>query len=137
MPRERKYKVWDKENKEWIELAGDVFITYMDEMIQVIDGDEFEAKVLENVEIVDYTELKDKKEKEIFEGDICQDDGGTVVQILWSDHYQWGCKVIKGCTLTKGLTFPLWHWDNCKENRYRQLEVIGNIYENPELMEAQ
>ncbi|MBS4534783.1 hypothetical protein GOQ29_04040 [Clostridium sp. D2Q-14] len=76
-----------------------------------------------------YTGLKDKNGKEIYEGDIAIDDSRTIVEIIWTDHHQWGCKVIRGCTLTKGLTFPLWHWDKCRENGYRKFKVIGNIYE--------
>lgn len=87
-----------------------------------------------------YTELKDKNGKEIYEGDLCKEldkDGketGELLQILWSDYYQFRAKVIVGGTLTKGLSFPLWHWDDRKENGFRQLEIIGSIYTTPELL---
>ena len=67
--------------------------------------------------------------KDIYKGDICT-DGRTTVEIVW-DRYQWGCKVIKGSILSEGLVFPLWHWDNCEMNGYRELEKIGNIHDNP------
>ncbi|WP_052246132.1 YopX family protein [Clostridium tyrobutyricum] len=89
-----------------------------------------------------YTGLKDKNGKEIFEGDLCKEldkDGketGALLQILWSEYYQFRVKVIIGGTLVEGLSFPLWHWDKRKENAYRQLEVIGDIYKNSELLKT-
>jgi hypothetical protein len=32
-----------------------------------------------------------------------------------------------------GLIFPLWQYGNCEENGNRELEVIGNIFDNLEL----
>ena len=81
-----------------------------------------------------FTGLHDKNGKEIYEGDICRDSKDKIIQIVWSDHHQWGCKIIKGGVLSQGLEFPIWQWDKCKENEYRELEVIGNIYENPDLI---
>ena len=34
-----------------------------------------------------------------------------------------------------GLTFPLWQWDKCEKNGNRELEVIGNVWEHPELLQ--
>lgn len=82
-----------------------------------------------------YTGAKDTNKKEIYKGDICKDDTGTIVEIVWiEDKYQFGAKVLEGCTLSKGLTFPLWQWNGCKENGYRRLERIGNIYENKDMI---
>lgn len=81
-----------------------------------------------------YTGLTDENGREIFEGDICK-DGDNVVRILWSDKHQWGVEISKtDSVLSKGLVFPLWQYDDCKENGYRTLEVIGNIFDNPELI---
>lgn len=81
-----------------------------------------------------FTGLLDKNGKRIFEGDICRDNTGDIVQIVWSKNHSWGCKIIKGCTLSLNLTFPLWQWDNCRENGFRKIEVIGNIHDNQELL---
>ena len=88
-----------------------------------------------------FTGLRDKNGREIYEGDLCAEldkDGketGSILQILWSGYYKFDAKVIKGGTLSEGLSFPLWHWDNRKENGFRQLEIIGSIYTAPELLE--
>lgn len=80
-----------------------------------------------------YTGHQDKNDKRIFEGDICR-DGDCIVVVEWM-QYGWYCRVLKGCVLALGMAFPLWQWDNCPENGNRQLEIIGNIHDNPELME--
>lgn len=86
--------------------------------------------------VCQYTGLTDKNGRKIFEGDICK-DGDNVVRILWNDKHQWGVEILKtNNVLSKGLIFPLWQYDNCKENGYRTLEVIGNIFDNPELLRA-
>lgn len=80
------------------------------------------------------TGLRDKNGKPIFEGDICKDENSTYL-IVWHMH-QWQCKVIHSdCVLALDCSFPLCQWDNCKENGYRTLEIIGNIHDNPEMLE--
>lgn len=82
-----------------------------------------------------YTGLTDKNGAKIFEGDICRNNH-NIYLIVWNMH-GWQCKKIgSDFSLTLGCSFPLWQWDNCKENGYRTLEVIGNIHDNPELLEG-
>ena len=86
--------------------------------------------------VCQYTGLTDKNGRKIFEGDICK-DSENIVRILWNDKHQWGVEILKtDNVLSRGLIFPLWQYDNCKENGYRTLEVIGNIFDNPELLEG-
>lgn len=85
--------------------------------------------------VCQYTGLTDKNGRKIFENDICS-DGTNIVRILWNDsHHQWGVEISKTeYILTRGLIFPLWQYDNCEMNGYRELEIIGNIFDNPELL---
>ena len=115
-----KFKVWDGENIISInealrnELVG--FQTYGE------DGclDEFFA----GVEILQYTGSVDKNEKEIYRGYILKaykhNEEEFVNQVIFR----------KGC-----FWFGNWNWIEfiCK---FRRIEVIGNIYENKEMMEG-
>ena len=83
-----------------------------------------------------YTGLVDLKGNKIFEGDICSSNG-NIYQIVWLDDiYGWFCKVLKSntCLIDTTMAFPLYQYHNCPENGYRQLEVIGNIHDNPKLL---
>lgn len=75
--------------------------------------------------IMQYTGLKDKNGKEIYEGDIViaydeMTDAICKGQIVWDECECGFC--IKGSEPTFIGYYP-------------ELEVIGNIYENPELLE--
>lgn len=77
-------------------------------------------------ELMQYTGLKDKNGKEIYEGDILQDIGNHEFryEVLWG-LYEWRM-ALNG----KMQTSILRHSD---QSHY-EFEVIGNIYENPELL---
>jgi dissimilatory sulfite reductase (desulfoviridin) alpha/beta subunit len=70
-----------------------------------------------------------------FEGDICKDDLGSIFEIVLSDYHQFGCKILNGgvLALTNGLIFPLWQWTKTE----RIFKIIGNIWDNPELLGGQ
>lgn len=70
--------------------------------------------------VMQYTGLKDKNGKEIYEGDIVQ-EAGTVAPVSWDSAR--ARFVYRTDTLTAGLYGLM-------------CTVIGNIYENPELLEG-
>lgn len=82
-----------------------------------------------------YTGLNDRNGKESYENDLCISED-SVYQIVWMDDLaKYGLKVIKtDYVLTKNLTFPMWQYVD-KETKQLTVEVIGNIYENHELVE--
>ena len=136
--REIKFRAWDKERKCFlnnIDFASDVNPTRdSDKTIQLRYRDAFE--------LMQYTGLKDKNGKEINEGDILEidEEGRKMFDAAGSD----GSGVAKrqivsfkdGSWMTGRSPLDLYH-----ENTYLWIllpscEVIGNIYENPELLKS-
>ena len=131
--REIKFRAWDGINKKWLhrytKLGG---CSIFGETILL--GGWLNGVSLENlneISITQYTGLKDKNGKEIYEGDIVQTivDTGMcngsihneifVVEYKKMSHYQ----INPGFYLGESLNDPS-----------KEAEVIGNIFENPELI---
>jgi len=73
-----------------------------------------------------YTGLKDKSEKEIYEGDIVQ-----YFDTLFSPRELYIIDFVNGMFYLKSNEDEEYNADLCE---VAPLEVIGNIYENPELL---
>ncbi|HAA5242567.1 TPA_asm: hypothetical protein GF177_05060 [Listeria monocytogenes] len=76
----------------------------------------------DDVVLMQYTGLKDKYGKKIFEGDIC-----------WEEHNE-----CYGVVKFEDAKF-LYLWENIAEDLWEvadSIEIYGNIHENPELLEA-
>ncbi len=81
-------------------------------------------------EIMQFTGLKDKNNKDIYEGDILtyglkKDE--IIIQIIWNDLDDNGFKVISQKDKNCLHDIRIYRFEE-------QSEVIGNIYENPELL---
>ena len=130
------YKLWDKENKEFLEddweteyavLANGTVIEIQDNCF----GEGYSVRNLDNIEVLQFTGLKDKNGKEIYEGDI----------IRLKHHIDKRINVVgKVVFLSEQASFGIID-DLCQEyplfrNTTEQIEIIGNIYENFELLEG-
>ena len=81
-----------------------------------------DLKATEDWKVIQFTGLHDKNGKEIYEGDIVRhNDYGQISIVEWSEgDWGWWMKHIK-------------HWNPKTQFDSSTDEVIGNIYENPEL----
>lgn len=77
------------------------------------------------------TGLKDKNGKLIWENDIVKKENGNLYKAFWQDNYyqfSWIC--IKAGKMLLGAKWNLWSVKNF------EIEVIGNTFDNPELLEV-
>lgn len=115
MSREIKFRIWDKKTKRWSKNFN----------VNLLNVNDFNL-----VSINQFTGLKDKNRKEIYEGDIIKliyfrnrrrKETGKVVFLNHQASF--------GIIDRDGNEYPLYR------NTAEQIEVIGNIYENFELTE--
>lgn len=143
--REIKFRAWDTVNKMWLKITG--FETYNSDDGKTAsintgiagmfhDGDyigtfQKHAGEQNNVILVQYTGLKDVDGQEIYEGDI--------VRLCYNGFYN-NAEVFTGEVIFEEGSFEV-----KAKGEYTCLhdgvglttsEVIGNIYENPELLEG-
>jgi len=81
--------------------------------------------------LMQYTGLKDKNGKEIYSGDIVSSIGGkygTDICIIRDCVGGFECEMINGFSTGSTFTFSFLNEKSC--------EIIGNIYENPELLNS-
>jgi uncharacterized phage protein (TIGR01671 family) len=127
--REIKFRAWSASSKTMRPLTQITFTGGGTWSVEKGTGVSIEFQP--NIEVLQYTGLKDKNGKEIYEGDVILDTSlfGGIFEIAWADAYsgaQW-CQVKSDGTINDfygGLS------------RSEDIEVIGNIYENPDLIKA-
>lgn len=87
----------------------------------------FDTKVLES-EKQQYTGLNDANGVEIYEGDIVKDDCGLIGNVTYSSEEYDG--------IAGFMVFDVYDGLQNRDGFWHLVEVIGNIYENPELLEG-
>ncbi len=103
-----KFRAWDLYNEKMIEL-GDLESIYLSKDLDFA-----------NYEVMQYTGLKDKNGKEIYEGDILK-----CLDVSYLGDYEGNLIVFDSTNSYIGMSVEL--------SSYR-FKVVGNIYENPNLI---
>ena len=126
-----KFRAWDKDTK----LLLDVNTIDYKKSVAICEHWEFgETTELTfgDIILMQSTGIKDKHDVEIF--------GGDIVETTWYDMDDNPYRKA-GCVTFRDGYFGIRYPDDCEKYSYQALfaaldvEVIGNIYENPELME--
>jgi hypothetical protein len=125
MSREIKYRAWLKEENKMVIVETIDFseksIQYL-EKNEIIDAYLLRRMIFEDIELMQYTGIKNKNGLEIYEGDIiiCKYGPEIMMEVKWIDE---GFR-----------TLGKYNGDNYVGYVKNSAEVIGNIYENPELL---
>lgn len=130
--REIKFRAWEKTHKRMLDKV--LASRYKDGACSLVWFENDWVNFDEHCgELMQYTGLKDKNGKEIYEGDIIKNIRKTY-EVFWNDEKTgYYLKIIESdYVLNKGLHFPIWQW--VINFVLFDVEVIGNIYENPELI---
>lgn len=78
------------------------------------------------------TGLKDKNGKLIWENDIAKNEKGNFYKAFWqNNYYQFSWICVKADVLPIGTKWNLWSIKSF------EIEVIGNIFDNPDFLERE
>lgn len=127
--RELKFRAWEKEDKEMCDVEELIFA----------DGELIKASILYKngndvlrytsmIELMQFTGLKDKNGEFIYEGDLLKGDAyvDDIFEVIWEgNHYGVGFS----CFGKDGAMVDM-------EDDWSDLEIVGNIYQNPELLKV-
>lgn len=126
----KKYRVWDKKDSRWV--SPNVSIDYSG-LLLWYSG--YETTLIDDPERYDvqyFTGLKDKARKEIYEGDII---GFKTIQ-----NVSWNCVIVYNSNDAAAFVYyEQKPWGKYSVILRKELtdtiEIIGNIHENPKLLE--
>lgn len=124
-----KFRAWDKLRKRMSTVDRIYFDT---EGVQLRDGSGLYWRDFRNIVLMQSTGFKDKNGVEIFEGDVAVINGWRRQVVTFGTQEveeEFGSvRIYRGFNLYLGGGYP-----NAVMSEF---EVVGNIYENPELMEG-
>lgn len=127
------FKAKRKDNQEWARgslvytFTGiPCIVTEYDHIMNFISMHEVDQST-----ICQCTDLKDKNGKLIWENDIVRDEHGNFYKAFWqNNYYQFSWICVKSDVLI-GAKLDLWDFKSF------EIEVIGNIFDNKDLLEKE
>ncbi|MGU8434637.1 YopX family protein [Clostridium perfringens] len=142
MSREIKFRGWDSVNEVMLPVES---INFREGYVSLNEGDNSLTDTLEMIELMQYTGLKDKNGKEIYEKDIVKVTINNKTFNAWI-VFEMGSFMIANDDITyyiddnwndnvKCLSELAWEQEEF-EDRIYCLEVIGDTYQNIDLIEV-
>lgn len=118
-----KFRAWDKEDTQMRDVLA---VNFYHRVLSVeYEGDQFVQDGMNRFILMQSTDLKDKNGVEIYEGDVITEEIGEgeylFAEVIYKD----------GCFLGKERNFE----PEYPISDFVKGEVIGNVYQNPELLE--
>ena len=137
---EIKFRAWDKKRKVMFKVRA----IDMDDSgrcgQRIEDGEPLRFIDRKDVELMQYTGLKDSHGIEIYEGDVVKIIDENYTSLIMWEHGAWCIyhPYRKHFDINCGFTEEREHigFGYWTKKALKNTEVIGNIYENPELKEA-
>jgi uncharacterized phage protein (TIGR01671 family) len=135
MNREIKFRIWDKQQKkfhidaDWgISLQGSFIIGFASHDSWNHDkGYKINLTSQDNMVVQQYTGVQDKNKKDVYDGDILRNQlNGNYCYVRWACDMEYAGWSLARPDEPIGNLFLNKH--------YKNLEVVGNIFENPELL---
>ena len=134
--RELKFRAWDKRYKRMSQpfgIGGDIScLVYFPEENGKLDSILIEVVACEKERfvIMQYTGLKDLEGREIYEGDIIGENKEVFGIVVWDKANARFAVKFDNYVDASRMSIYDWmeHW------KYRNWRVIGNIYQNPEIL---
>ena len=145
--REVKFRVWDKKKKEYIVPEKfEILLLSSDRETPVykinLNNNIYDFYKAENIEVEMFTGLKDKYEKDIYEGDIVYSFNSRLIQ-HYDSEIEPEYDEMDGIVIFEDGNFKLENLFGETKNTYlsiysfeefEEFEVVGNIHENKEFL---
>ncbi len=133
MNRETKYRAWLKDEKKMVDVSSIDFrieeIIYEEQCnLASMQQTWYESRYFNDIELMQYTGLKDKNGVEIYEGDIVRFEVDDIItKPFYIDYDKNDCSfsLFRKGIVDRGLML----------HHQKDIVVISNIYENKELLE--